>query len=345
MIVIRGKQMNQDSGKKDRVTIYEVARLSGVSLATVSRVMNGSASVSKVTKDKVQAVIKRLGYKPSGLAQGLATSKSTTIAVVVPSANYVYISNFINGIQLVARQHGYNVMLFFTSHSNSDARDVIEEVIKAHVDGAIVFDDELSSEDIRSINDYSVPVIVINHKVTGDQVGCVVFNHQEVLEQIIKENAEKNGKKMTFVHILNGGRLVNRVERTFIETHQALLKEYDVVNCDDSYIHTYEEFKTYFTTHKTGYFIAYRDSISASIINAALDSGLRIPEDVEVISLVGTKYSHIIRPNISALYINFSEVGKCAVTMLVSLFDGKLSNKVMVFIPEFIKQDTTVNSL
>ena len=77
---------------KERVTIYEVAKASGVSLATVSRVMNGSGTVREDTKKKVMSVIKKLGYKPSGLAQALATNKTTNIGVIIPSANYVYIA-------------------------------------------------------------------------------------------------------------------------------------------------------------------------------------------------------------------------------------------------------------
>lgn len=335
--------MIEDDGKKSRVTIYEVARLSGVSLATVSRVINNSATVSKETRDKVNKVIQRLGYKPSGLAQGLATSKSTTIGVVIPNANYVYISNFLNGVEHVAKQRGYNMMVFGTSHSNSDGKTAIENVIKAHVDGAIVFDDELSSDDIRIINNYSVPVVVIDHKVVGPQTGCIVFDHQDLLEKIIKENVRNEGKKMCFVHIHNGGRLVNRVERRFIEVHQKLLKDYEIVNCDDSYMQTYQDFLEYFKTQKNCYFIAYRDSIAAAISNAALDSGLKIPEDVEIVSLVGTKYSHIIRPNISNLYIDFNAIGKNAMNMLVAIATRNVNeeDKTLIVHSTYLKGQTT----
>ena len=75
---------------KERVTIYEVAKASGVSLATVSRVINNQGNVTPQTRQRVEATIARLGYKPSGLAQALAKNKSTNIGVVIPSANYVY---------------------------------------------------------------------------------------------------------------------------------------------------------------------------------------------------------------------------------------------------------------
>ena len=83
---------------KDRVTIYQVAQAAGVSLATVSRVINKQGSVTPTTRKKVEDTIQALGYKPSGLAQALATNRSTNIGVVIPSANYVYIANLLNVI-------------------------------------------------------------------------------------------------------------------------------------------------------------------------------------------------------------------------------------------------------
>lgn len=89
---------------KDRVTIYQVAQTAGVSLATVSRVINKQGNVTEATRAKVEATIKKLGYKPSGLAQALATNKTTNIGIIIPGANYVYISNMLSGISEVAKQ-------------------------------------------------------------------------------------------------------------------------------------------------------------------------------------------------------------------------------------------------
>ena len=148
---------------KDRVTIYQVAQAAGVSLATVSRVINKQGNVTEATRLNVEETIKRLGYKPSGLAQALATNKSTNIGVIIPNANYVYISNLLAGISDVAKTKGFVLSLFTTSHSREEALSMIEKVITSHVDGAIIFDDELDAEDVMKINSYSVPTIVINN--------------------------------------------------------------------------------------------------------------------------------------------------------------------------------------
>ncbi|MCQ2799875.1 MAG: LacI family transcriptional regulator [Bacilli bacterium] len=328
---------------KDRVTIYQVAQAAGVSLATVSRVINKQGNVTDATRIKVEETIKRLGYKPSGLAQALATNKSTNIGVVIPSANYVYISNLLNGISEVAKKKGFILSLFTTSHSHEEALSMIEKVITSHVDGAIIFDDELDSEDVMKINSYSVPTVVVNSKLVGEKVGCVLFNYADVLSKYIESYYEKGGDKMmTFVHVHDGGRLLNRNEKAFLETHERLGKPFNVLNCDDSYTRTYNDFCQYFKNHKGEFLIVYRDSIAAAIENAATDTGLRIPEDLEVLSLVGTKYANIVRPTLTSLHINMEEVGQRAMYMLIDLINNELVEKSYKFQPTLIERNSTI---
>ncbi|MCQ2798382.1 MAG: LacI family transcriptional regulator [Bacilli bacterium] len=327
---------------KDRVTIYQVAQAAGVSLATVSRVINKQGNVTEATRTRVEETIKRLGYKPSGLAQALATNRTTNIGVVIPSANYVYIANMLNGVSEVAKEKGFVLTLFTTGRSREDALAMIEKVIVSHVDGAIIFDDELDEEDVEKINSYSCPTIVINKKIVGERTGCVNFSYGAVLEKLIKDYYAKGGEnEMTFIHVHNSGRLLGHCERRFIAAHQEINKEYHIMNVDDSYARTYTDFTQYFAIHKKGYFIAYRDSIAAAIQNAATDSGLRVPEDIEVVSLVGTKYANIVRPSITSMQLDWQEVGKRSMYMLIDLIKRELEEKSYKFDARLVERNST----
>ena len=326
---------------KERVTIYEVAKASGVSLATVSRVINNTGTVKEDTKRTVLSVIKKLGYKPSGLAQALATNRTTNIGVIIPSANYVYISNLVNGITQVCKDKGFTLLLYTTSHSREDALGCLERVIKSHVDGVIVFDDELNGEDLEVFNSYGVPVIDVNNNVISSKIGCIPFGYEHLIKRIIEENFIRGDKKMTFLHVHNAGRLLSRVENTFIKVHMENDREYNIMNCDDSYNRTYQDFMERFKQKRKEYVIAYRDSIAAAVLNAATDSGLSVPGDVEVLSIIGTKYSSIIRPQITNLHIDFNEVGKTSMYMLIDLINGELEQKVYKFESTYVKKDST----
>ncbi len=328
---------------KERVTIYQVAQAAGVSLATVSRVINKRGNVTEETRVRVEETIKRLGYKPSGLAQALATNKSTNIGIVIPTANYVYLSNLLSGISDIAKEKGFVLTLFTTSHSREEALSMIERVITSHVDGAIIFDDELNEEDIAEINSYSVPTIVINRRLQGKEVGNVVLNYPAALEKALRRYyAEDGSKQMTFLHVHDGGKLLTTCEKVFVDIHNELNRSYHIVNCDDSYARSYADFQEYFLTNRSGYFVAYRDSIAAAIANAAADAGLKIPEDVEVLSIVETKYAHILRPQLSAIGIDMIEVGKRAMYMLTDLLNGNLFEKSYTFEGVYHHRDSTI---
>ena len=94
-----------------RITIYDVAKEANVSLATVSRVINGSDVVREDTRLKVEEAINKLGYKPNAIAQGLALSKTTTIALVVPGTSIFMTGQVINGLLDVAKIYKYNIVL------------------------------------------------------------------------------------------------------------------------------------------------------------------------------------------------------------------------------------------
>jgi LacI family transcriptional regulator len=172
---------------KDRVTIYEVAKVSGVSLATVSRVINNHTNVTEKTKKAVNDAIQKLGYKPSALAQGLANSRSTNIGIMIPSTGYNYVSNMLDGMIDVAKIYGYITSIFITKRTKEDAAAVIESLIKSHVDGAVIYDDELGTDEIRSIQNYHIPLIVIGHDMEGEALGSIEIEYKDPVMDVVKE--------------------------------------------------------------------------------------------------------------------------------------------------------------
>ena len=116
-----------------RVTIYDVAKEAGVSLATVSRVINGSNVVKAPTKERVEAAVEKLGYKPNAIAQGLALQKSTSIGLVVPEASFTYTGQVINGLIDVAKIYNYNIMLHTITAGITDINTVIEDNNTIHM--------------------------------------------------------------------------------------------------------------------------------------------------------------------------------------------------------------------
>lgn len=328
---------------KDRVTIYEVAKASGVSLATVSRVINKQNNVKEATRKKVEEAIARLAYKPSALAQGLATNRSTNIGIVLPAANYVFISNMLNGMVDIGKIYGYQTTLFFTKNSKEDVEEAIEHLIISHVDGAIIFDDVLGEEDFSRISAYKIPFVSIGNRINDKDAACITLDYSDSVEEVLDLYHKKPNGKLYLLRHDSGGKLMKSIEeevKKYNDKYNTLDYEW-TIRCDNSYTQTYNQLLRYFENVKSGFFIAPRDSLACAVMNAALDKGLRVPEDVEIVSVIGTKYSNIVRPTLSSLNIDMFEVGSIAMRMLTKLLKGDLDNKIFSFKSNFIARQST----
>ena len=316
---------------KDRITIYEVAKAAGVSLATVSRVINNQTNVTPETKRKVEETIARLGYQPNALAQGLATNRTTNIGIVIPDVNYVHISNLLSGLIDIGKIYGYQTTLFVTKHSAQDTQEVISKLVTSHVDGAVVFDDELNRDSIDQILNYKIPLVLIgnDYDIDNDKLCSINLNYSDDLKEVIKKQIEKHEEKPIFIHSTNGGKMIQIIEQKVTEGLDE--NSYGSMVVTDSYHETYSQFVDHFKKNKKGYFVCPRDSLACAISNAALDMGLRVPEDVEVISVIGTKYSFISRPTISSCELDMYEVGSIAMRMITKLLKDELKERKYTF--------------
>ena len=142
------------------VTIYDVAREANVSMATVSRVVNGNQNVKPTTRRKVLECIEQLGYRPNAVARGLASKKTTTVGVIVPDISKAFYAELSRGIADVATMYEYNIIL-----SNSDERPEREvELLVDHfgkqVDGLIFMSDSISEEVRAEMSKAPVPVVL-----------------------------------------------------------------------------------------------------------------------------------------------------------------------------------------
>lgn len=329
--------------KKDRVTIYNVAKMANVSLATVSRVINNHPNVTEKTKKAVLEAIARLNYKPSALAQGLANSRSTNIGIMIPSTGYSYVSNMLDGMIDIAKIYGYVTSIFVTKRTKEDAAQVIESLIRSHVDGAVIYDDELGTDEIRSIQNFHVPLIVIGHDMSGDSLGSIIIEYKDPVMDVVKEHLLSGKDDVYVLDIVNGGKLAEDIKTGLVDFAEASGKHIQLLEFHDSYNLVYAGMTEFFKTHRSGYFVAPRDSLAAAVVNAAVESGLKVPEDVEVLAEVGSKYSYIIRPQISSFSIDMFKTGSIAVRMLTKLLKDPttLKEKTFRIRAKYNKRDTT----
>ncbi|NDL65817.1 HTH-type transcriptional regulator GalS [Acerihabitans arboris] len=155
------------------ITIRDVARLAGVSVATVSRVLNDSAIASKEARDKVMKAVKELGYRPNANAQALATQISDTIGVVVMDVSDPFFGALVKAVDTVAQRHKKNVLINNSYHQADKERHAIEVLIRQRCSALVVHAKILSDEEMIPFMVREPGMVLINRILPGFEHRCV----------------------------------------------------------------------------------------------------------------------------------------------------------------------------
>ena len=303
-----------------RVTIYDVAKEAGVSLATVSRVINGSDVVKEPTKQRVQAAIEKLGYKPNAIAQGLALQKTTSIGLVVPEASFTYTGQIINGLIDVAKIYNYNIMLHTITAGITDINDVIEDIIKSRVDGVIIYNDKLVMPEVDELSRYNIPIVVIGNKIKGENVCSVFVDIEKAVFELTAKYLEEGKNNIAVLQDRKNPYavelMVNGAKRAFANKGM----NFDGFLAIPQTARTsYAFLSEWLKDHKYDVVVANRDSQAMAVVNAARENGISIPDEMEVVCIIDTKYNAMMRPQISSFSIPSYDLGAVAMRVMTKM--------------------------
>ncbi|MBP3892147.1 MAG: LacI family DNA-binding transcriptional regulator [Solobacterium sp.] len=306
-----------------RVTIYDVAKEADVSLATVSRVINGSDVVKAPTREKVQAAIEKLGYKPNAIAQGLALRKTTTIALVVPEASFTYTGQIINGLIDVAKIYNYNIMLHTITEGITDIKNVIEDIIKSNVDGVILYNDKITMPEMDELSKYNIPIVIIGNRVKGENVACVYVDIEKAIFEITSKYLEENKTKIAILEDRKNSYSSMQMQKGAEAAFKKKGLKFDgFVNISSDARTSYLFLSKWLKDHKYDVMIANRDSQSMAIINAARENNIKVPEEMDVVCIIDTKYNSMMRPQISSFSIPSYDLGAVSMRVMTKMLEN-----------------------
>lgn len=303
-----------------RITIYDVATEAGVSLATVSRVINGSDVVREETRIKVEEAINKLGYKPNAIAQGLALSKTTTIALIIPGTSVFMTGQMINGLMDVSKIYKYNIMLHSVSEGITQMEDVIDNIIKSRADGVIIFNDRLDRNELHTLNDYQVPIVVIGNKLSDAMIGSVYIDYENLAYDVVNQYLDKGIDDIALVEDRKNPSYIRQLLRGIKRAYSERGLEFkNYIEIPKEYRSSYLYLKSYFKTHKHGLVLAYRDSQAMAVLNTATENGIQVPDEMEIICIYDSKYNSMARPQISAYKIPDYDLGAVAMRVMTKM--------------------------
>lgn len=325
------------------VTIYDVAREANVSMATVSRVVNGNQNVKPTTRRKVQECIERLGYRPNAVARGLASKKTTTVGVIIPDISKGFYAELSRGIADIATMYEYNIIL-----SNSDERperevDLLIDLFGKQVDGLIFMSNSVTEEVRAEMAMASVPVALVGTVDKLSQFPTVNINYEEAAYEAVTKLIEKGHRRIAYL----SGPLTRDIDREHkqIGYKRALKKaSIEVVNeliieIDNSYESAYECGKRIESwAVKPTAIIASNDALAAGVQNGLVDAGFSVPNDYEIICFEHSNLVRIVRPQITSVVVPLYDLGAVAMRLLTKLMNKEEVEEENILLPHRIEE-------
>ena len=303
-----------------RVTIYDVAKEAKVSLATVSRVINGLEIVREDTRLRVNEAIEKLGYRPNAIAQGLALQKTTTIALVVPEASFSYTGQIINGLLDVAKIYKYNIMLHTVSEGIVEIGEIIDTIIKSRVDGVVIYNDKLIYDELKALTNYQFPIVLIGNKMSTNNICSVYVDLEKAVYELVSEYLDKGKGDIAIVQDRKNKYMIEQLIKgatTAYERRGLVFEQY--IEIPQEYRSSYQYLKEYFKTRRHDLVIAYRDSQALAVANAAAENDIKVPEELEIVCIIDSKYNSMVRPQLSSFTFPFYDLGAVSMRVMTKM--------------------------
>ncbi|RAL25647.1 catabolite control protein A [Thermoflavimicrobium daqui] len=307
--------------KKGNITIYDVAREAGVSMATVSRVVNGNPNVKPATRKKVLDVIQQLGYRPNAVARGLASKKTTTVGVVIPDISNPFYAELTRGIEDIATMYHYNIILCNSDLKQMKEIQLIETLLEKQVDGLLFLGGAITEDHRAIFSATPVPVVLAATKDDKNELPYVTINQIEAAKAATSILIEEGNKQIAYI----GVPLTDSV--TGYPRYQGYMKSLDenryafdenlVEIGNGRYLSGYEAMKNLLIKNKniTSVFVA-TDEMAVGAIHAALDQGLSVPKDISIMGCNNIPLAAQVRPLLSTISVPLYDIGAVAMRLL-----------------------------
>ena len=312
------------------VSIDDVAKKAEVSISTVSRVLNRRNIVNDKTRKRVETAIRDLGYRPNVFARGLMLQKSNILGLVLPDLHGEFYSEIIRGANLRAHELGYHLMISSVSQ-NHDGNTVLSTVSQhGLIDGMAVMISEIDAHTRESLASVNVPLVVLDGDVDGVKHDSVVIDHRHgtvaMIEHLVQDCA---AKRIVFV----GGLVTNidTIER--LDAYRDVMTRSKLPVDASDIFHLDYRYETAFDlgikrvrqwSRRRASVFAANDEMAAGIIDAAIEVGLSVPDQLPVVGFDNTRIAQMTRPRLTTVHVPMSAMGSGAVELLCQrLDDGK----------------------
>lgn len=310
------------------VKIKDVAEKAGVSVTTVSRVLNGGKYVKDELKEKVQNAIDELEYTPSYIARSLVLKKTNLIGVIVPNITSSINSVMLSKIEETASENNYNILVCNMAECLDKQFKYLNVFKQMRVDGIIITNEKLDDRTRRLLKSINIPIVFASVDPINQKYTSIIVDNQQAAYDAVQYLIELEHEKIAFI----GGDM--RDITSGVDRYKGFKRGMNENNLQiyDSFV----KFGDY--TLNSGYRLmkeileidliptavfAASDDMAVGAINCILDNGLKVPDDISVIGFDGTQVREIVRPQLTSMEQPINKIGTMAVDILIQRIDNK----------------------
>jgi LacI family transcriptional regulator len=323
------------------VTIYDVAREANVSMATVSRVVNGNPNVKPSTRKKVLEAIERLGYRPNAVARGLASKKTTTVGVIIPDISSIFFAELARGIEDIATMYKYNIILSNSDQNKDKELHLLNTMLGKQVDGILFMGGYISEEHVTEFKKSPVPIVLAATIEENNIIPSVNIDYEQAAYDAVAFLIEKGHKRIVYVtgpadDPINNKKLAGY--RRALEQYGLTYDENLIIEGDYSYdsgIEAYEKIAE-LDEQPTAVFVG-TDEMALGVIHSAQDHGVNIPEQLEVVGFDNTRLATMVRPRLTTVVQPMYDIGAVAMRLLTKYMNKEHVENHIVVLPHRIE--------
>jgi LacI family transcriptional regulator len=297
-------------------TIYEVSALAGVSLATVSRVMNNSGRVTQKTREKVEAAMKELGYRPNAMAQSLASNRSNSVGVLVPMFYGPFYGEMLAGIEEELRTEGKHAVITAGHSESAEETAGIEFLLSRSCDALIIHADEISDYYLLELSKGDIPIILINRFIPEMADNCIFLNNEQGGYLATKAALDLGHRELAYICGPHWKADAN--ER--LAGHKRALAEYGLPFDEWLVVEgNYEESGGIRGMQHLlqldipfSVVICANDETAAGAAGVIREQGLAIPGDLSIMGFDNVFFTRYLRPKLATVNHPVNEMGRMA---------------------------------
>jgi LacI family transcriptional regulator len=326
-------------------TIYDVSKLAGVSLATVSRVINNSDTVRPKTRQKVLSASAELGYRPNSSAQSLASRHSNSVGVLIPELYGPFFGTLLSNIEYELNKSGKRVIITAGHSAASKEHESIEFLLSSNCDALILHVYSISEESLIELNNGPVPVVLLNNYFPQLSEKCIWLDNEHGGYLATKTLLDHGHRELAYISgpswkIDSFKRLAGHkraLEEHGLEYNERLTVEgdYEVTSGKRAMQQLLKNGGSF-----TG-LVCANDEMAAGAMDIVREQGLEVPDDLSIVGYDNVLFTSLLHPKLTSIDCKASEMGQMAARMVLEdAYGEKNLNIQRSFKPKLVMRNS-----